>query len=140
MSCFRSVCSNERALVIGTKNLSCCSVVLNCSVEEDQVNALSGCLINNCLGSVYRTGSNDVYNQDICALCKSGIDLLVLCGLVVVCVIVLILYSKAVQLRIQCVTNRRDICVRVGVIEYCDVSIGDLNIEQVISEISKDSL
>ena len=90
MSSLRSICSYECTLLIASKYLALILVSLNCTVEEDNRDSCCACLVNDRLGSIYRAGSNDVNDQQVCALADCGIDLLVLGSLVAVAIIILI--------------------------------------------------
>ena len=90
MACFWSIGTNECTLVIASKYFTLILVRLNCTVEEDNRDSCCACLVNDRLGNIYRTGSNDVNDQQVCALADCGIDLLILCSLVAVAIIILI--------------------------------------------------
>ena len=62
MSSLRSICSYECTLLIASKYLALILVSLNCTVEEDNRDISCLSLIYDSLGSVYRTGCNNVYN------------------------------------------------------------------------------
>ena len=62
-------------------------------------------------------------DQKVGTLCNSGIDLLVLGGLVTVAVIILELDACFGKRIIQCSTHAGDVCITVGVIEYSYIQL-----------------
>ena len=125
MSGFRSVGSYKGTFLIRSKDGSLFTLlVLNSTVEEDYRNVGSFCLVDDLSRSIVGTRSNDIYDQKVSAGLDGGIDLLVLCGLVVVCVIILIGNTHLVQLRVKSSTNGSNVGVRVSVIEDADVQVG----------------
>lgn len=89
MSCFGSVCTNERALVIAAQNLAFVLIAFYRTVKEYNRDACRARLVNDRLRSVNGAGGYDIDYQQVAALNDRGVDLLVLRCLVGVAVEVL---------------------------------------------------
>ena len=96
MPCFGSIGSYKGTFVIASKYFAFIFVPFYCTVEEDYRDPCCRCLVHDCLGSIYGTGSYDVNDQKVCPSLDSCVDLLVLCGLVAVGVIVLVGNSQGI--------------------------------------------
>ena len=123
MSCFRSVCSYKCTLVIASKYIAFCLVIFDRTVKENNRDSCCFCFFNDLRRSIYRTRCNDVDDQ-CCSTCLDRcINLFVLCCLVAVSIIVLIFNTHLVKFCIECCTDRCDISIRIGIVEYCDISV-----------------
>ena len=113
MSCHLVIGSYEYALVVAAYYR-----LLNRTVKEDNGNVLCFCKINDVLRRIVRSGVNYVDYKKGRILGDCRCDLLGLGRLIVVCVVVLILYSGVGKELVHCRADARNICITVGVIEY----------------------
>ena len=128
MTGFRSVGADEADVGVGVQNGALFAVSLDGAVEEDNGGAVRQ--RDDLVGNVGGAGSDHVDDQQVVAVGDSGLDLLVLGGLVVVAVEVVVGNAQAVQLCVQSGTDAGNVGVGEGVVEHADLQLGSLRISR----------
>jgi len=124
VACFGSVGADEADGSVRVEDGALVAVSLDGAVEEDNGGAV--CHGDDLVGNVGGTGGDHVDDQQVVAVGQSGLDLLVLGGLVVVAVEVLIGNAQGVELRVECGTDAGDVGISERVVEHANLQVGSL--------------
>ena len=126
MTGFGSVGADEADAIVGVQDGAFLAVSLDGAVEEDNGGAV--CQGDDLVGNVGGAGSDHVDDQQVVAVGDSGLDLLVLGGLVVVAVEVVVGNAQAVQLCVQSGADAGNVGVGEGVVEHADLQLGSFDL------------
>ena len=126
MTGFGSVGADEADVGVGVQDGAFLAVSLDGAVEEDNGGAVRQ--RDDLVGNVGGAGSDHVDDQQVVAVGDSGLDLLVLGGLVVVAVEVVVGNAQAVQLCVQSGTDAGNVGVGEGVVEHADLQLGSFDL------------
>ena len=112
------VCADEYAFIIALDNL-----LIDRAVEEYDGNVLRLGEVDDVLSCVVRAGVNNVDDKHRAALCKSGLNLLGLRGLVAVCVIVVEGVSAVGEDLVHCRADGGDVRVAERIVQNGNLTL-----------------